>query len=288
MTSVNPIVALESLGYTEREAAFLYLVAIHSGYFVRRQFNQAIQRQKGYLAQHFIEKARIAGHIEVLDYRQGRFLYHLFSKPIYRLLGNPESQNRRRKGDAQIQSRLMVLDYVLENKTEHYLETDDAKLDFFGRVRGVSSYRSLHPFLRSLPISLTDPTHPATSVVRFPFIDEGLLSMKKFSRFLTALLPLFASVGTFEVIYAAPNNLNFATAQALFYRTLSENFAERQQVLGDFREVVHHTYAMAPARIRGTFTRLLLRKSYPNLLRFEPRGSVEESELGSSLEGVTT
>ena len=30
--TVDPIVALESLGYTERESAFLYLVAVHSGY----------------------------------------------------------------------------------------------------------------------------------------------------------------------------------------------------------------------------------------------------------------
>ena len=45
--TVDPIIALESLGYTEREAAFLYLVAIHSGYFLRRQFNYFIDRRLG-------------------------------------------------------------------------------------------------------------------------------------------------------------------------------------------------------------------------------------------------
>jgi hypothetical protein len=30
--------ALQSLGYTESEARFLYIVATHSGYFVARQF----------------------------------------------------------------------------------------------------------------------------------------------------------------------------------------------------------------------------------------------------------
>ena len=44
--TVDPISALESLGYTEREAAFLYLVAAHSGYFLRRQFDYFIDRQQ--------------------------------------------------------------------------------------------------------------------------------------------------------------------------------------------------------------------------------------------------
>ena len=133
--TIDPVLALESLDYTEREAAFLYLVAVHSGYFLRRQFNYFIDREKGYIAQHFVEKARVAGHVEVIDYGQGRFVYHLFSKSIYRLLGNAESQNRRRKGDSQIRARLMALDYVQENNREHYLETDEAKRNFF-RARG--------------------------------------------------------------------------------------------------------------------------------------------------------
>ncbi len=69
--TVDPILALESLGYTEREATFLYLVAIHSGYFVRRQFDYFTDRNKGALVMRFLEKARIAGHIEFLDYKQG-------------------------------------------------------------------------------------------------------------------------------------------------------------------------------------------------------------------------
>ena len=32
------IFALETLGYTEEESRFLYIVATHSGYFVPRQF----------------------------------------------------------------------------------------------------------------------------------------------------------------------------------------------------------------------------------------------------------
>jgi hypothetical protein len=35
--------ALRQLGYTEREAEFLYIVAVHSGFFLQRQFMQFVE-----------------------------------------------------------------------------------------------------------------------------------------------------------------------------------------------------------------------------------------------------
>jgi hypothetical protein len=291
--AVDPVIALESLGYTEREAAFLYLVAVHSGYFLRRQFNYFIDRQKGYLAHHFIEKARVCGHIEIIDYGQGRFVYHLFSKPIYGLIGNSESQNRRRKGDSQIRTRLMALDYVLENRGDHYFETEIAKLDFFVRVRGISpnvftdKHERLHPFLGTHPVSVMDLSHAATSIVRFPFMDEGLISIRKFSRFLTELVPLFNAIGAFEVIYAATSDCNFAAAEAMFRRVFSSHMAGSRQILGDFRAQSQVAQGKNRLSLHGKFTRLLLQSSYPNLLRNEPRGSVAWSGPGSQKRRAT-
>ena len=143
--SADPILALTSLGYTEREAAFLYLVAVHSGYFVRRQFDYFTDRNKGALVMRLLTKARDAGHLGVLDYKQGWHVYHVCARAIYRLLGDPESQKRRRKGDAQVRAHIIALDYVLENDSEHYLESEaergpllhgrsqDRTRDFHGR-----------------------------------------------------------------------------------------------------------------------------------------------------------
>src|SRR5258708_6514436 len=161
--TTDPIVALESLGYTQREASFLYLVAVHSGYFLRRQFDYFIDRNRGGIVSRFLEKARLNGHVQFLDSRHGRQVYHLFYKPIYRLAGNPNSQNRRVKGDADVRARLMKLDYVLENDQEHYLASDEEKLRFFAEVRGIDPRRfttpndALRPELHSMPIS---PFHP--------------------------------------------------------------------------------------------------------------------------------
>jgi hypothetical protein len=290
--SVDPVLALESLGYTEREASFLYLAAVHSGYFLRRQFNYFIQRQKGYLAQHFVEKARVNGHIEIIDYGQGRFVYHLFSKPVYRLIGNSESQNRRRKGDAQIRLRLMALDYVLENREDHYFESEISKCDFFVRLRGVSPglitdrHQRFHPFLGIAPISIADRAHPTTAIVRFPFMDEGLISIRKFCRFLTELVPLFNAIRTFEVIYTATTNTNFVAAETQFRRAFAAQLKQRQQVLGDFRSQPPSPSVSNRLPLHGKFTRLLLENTYPRLLRNEAQGSVAGSGSGSEPRGA--
>src|SRR5579884_425019 len=237
--SINRILALQTLGYTQREASFLYLVAVHSGYFLRRQFDFFIQRKKGSLSHRFTEKGRIAGHIEVIDY-QGCFVHHLRFKPIYELVGSPKSQNQVRKGDAQIRARLMTLDYVLENNTEHFLGTDQEKFDFFVTVRGVNAAiftdtcRKLHLLLGGFPISVADSSYPASSVVRFTFIDEGLLTVKKFGRFLTGLLPLLDALGKFEIIYVALSPANFGAAEKVFRQVFYAHFAERQRTFAGF------------------------------------------------------
>lgn len=281
--TVDPVLALQSLGYTEREASFLYLVGVHSGYFLRRQFNYFTDRQKGYVAHHFIEKARVAGHIEVIDYGQGRFVYHLISKPIYRLLGNAESQHRRRKGDAAIRTRLMLVDYVLENDGDRYLETLQAKIHFFTKVRSIPmSYLAgasgtLSEFLEAYPVALEDTEHPATSLVRFAFLDEGLLSTSKFERYLDELTPLLHAVRCFEVIYVATSEHNFAEAEAIFLRHFSRTLGQRQQAFDGFRTTSSSHPATAAAEVKAGFVTLLFQYRYPKLLRSEAQGSAHES-----------
>ncbi len=102
----DPVPALQAFGYTEREAAFLYLVSMHSGYFLRRQFDWFIDRNKGSIVSRFIAKARSAGHIDVLDYKQGWYVYHLCSRVIYRLCGDPESQLRRRNPSSRTPKKI--------------------------------------------------------------------------------------------------------------------------------------------------------------------------------------
>ena len=280
--TVDPILALESLGYTEREAAFLYLVAIHSGHFVRRQFDYFTDRNKGALVMRFLEKARVAGHIEFLDYRQGWHVYHLFSKLIYRMLGDAESQHRRKKGDAHVRAQLMALDYVLENLEDHYLESEAEKIDFFTETRGIApeiftgSDRKLFPLLASFPVSVADRTRPAHSLVRFAFIDEGLATTTKFLRFLAQSESLLRAVGNFELVYVSASAFHFPAAKDAFWKRFSKAAPRSPRLFdGDTRSVA----AEDRTPVHPRFTTLLLGYSYPRLQRSEVRGSIEGSRI---------
>jgi hypothetical protein len=275
MTS-DPIFALQSLGYTDREAAFLYLVAVHSGYFLRRQFDYFTDRNKGSIVMRFLEKARAARHIESLDYKQGWHVYHLCSRSVYRLLGDPESQLRRRKGDAQVRARLMALDYVLENEADHFLESAADRARFFVEDRRIAQAlfmdgdARLHPLLASFPISLTDRSQPIQSSVRFAFIDEGLLTVEKFLRFLSAADPLLRAVGSFEVVYVAVSGFHFEAAKAAFWNRFARVSPSSPRL---FDEDVRSVATQPRVTLQPRLTTLLLAYSYPILQRSEVRGS---------------
>ena len=269
----DPIVALESLGYTEREAGFLYLVAAHSGYFLRRQFDYFIDRNKGSIAMRLLEKGQTTGHIESLDYKQGWRVYHLCSRTIYRLIGHPESQLRRRKGDAQVRARLMILDYVLENDSDHFLSSERERTRFFTETRRVALDQfeeQLHPLLAAFPISLADSTRPAQSTIRFAFIDEGFSTTQKFLRFLSVAEPLLRAVRDFEVVYVAGSEFNFRAAKAEFWSRFSRSSSGHPRLFDDDAPTVARQHRVP---LQAQFTTLLFRYSYPALRRSETKGS---------------
>jgi hypothetical protein len=285
--TIDPITAIQSLGYTQREASFLYLVAVHSGYFLRRQFDYFIDRHRGGIVSRFLEKIRLNGHVQLLDSRHGRQVYHLLHKPIYRLTGDANSQSRRVKGDAEVRTRLMKLDYVLENDQDHYFPSDQDKLHLFTETRGIdsrifaTSCGTLYPEIHFTLISLADRTRPATSLLRCAFVDEGLLTTAKFRRILPVLAPLLASVGQFELIYVGTSDHNFEEAARIFWQQFSHGPQTQQQVLQQDWRLSPSNPVKTSARFDPKFVTLLLRFHYPPLARNELRCSAPCSALGS-------
>ena len=274
--TIDPIPALQLLGYTDREAAFLYLAAAHSGYFLRRQFDYFIDRNKGSIVTNFLKKTTEAGHVEVFDYKQGWRVYHLCSRSIYRLFGDSESQLRRRKGDSQVRARLMALDYVLENESDHYLESEEDRIHFFENVRRISpnlftdGNRRLQPLLSAFPVALAERERPAQSPVRFAFIDEGLLSIGKFVRFLGEAGPLLRRIGNFDVVYVALSDFSFHAAREAFR---SRFFHAPHRSVGIFEGDARAAALGHRGPLQAQFTTLLFRYSYPAILRSGAKGS---------------
>lgn len=216
----DPIQSLETVGYVGREAAFLYLVAVHSGYFLRRQYHRFTQREGGRMATRFLTKAYRHRHVQVIECGQRRHIYHLTAKPVYAAIGLAGSQHRRIKSDAYIKSRLMVLDFVLDHLDADILFTEAAKFDFFTSQCGVKSEllpqsymgRPLY-FSEGFPILVS-----RIGVPRFTFFDEGQVSDSRFERFLEQYQPLFSALGASELIYLADTETNIRRAKVVFER----------------------------------------------------------------------
>jgi hypothetical protein len=230
------IAAIASLGYTEDEARFLYIVAIHSGYFVPRQFLVSSGAKWGKRSNHFLGKLESRGHATWREYDRTGGVYHLVSKTVYRRIGQENLRNRRRHSVEFIRTRLLLLDFILANASYEYFETEPDKLRFFCEALGVpqatlpaKTYESSHhtePTLRyfvdKFPLFLDRSGSSSSPVVTFSYVDPGQASLAGFATHLHAYLPLFRQLGDFSFLYIANSSVHFMRAGELFSELVKE------------------------------------------------------------------
>jgi hypothetical protein len=259
----DSIDTLSCLGYSEREATFLYMVALYSGYFLRRQFSFAVKRHRGSAAAGLLAKAKRAGHIREIQCEPGRLLYQLYAKRLYQLVGQNDSQNRRAKSSTEIRRRLIMLDYVLSHlEKEEFLDSEVSRQKFFAQF-GVKAdaIASAKQFGESLPISVQRPRRPDGNLtVRFPFIDEGQRSAAKFKRFLSTHDKLLCSLQSFEVVYVATTPEQFHQVRHLFKRAFPAMPDTDLNILSAIDA------QLSAARPRAGLVTELIEESYPSFL----------------------
>jgi hypothetical protein len=138
MTFEDRLDALEPLGFTPRQTRFIALVALHSGYCLRRQYSAYAGIRYGKNVCQFLETLVARGLAERFTQRADRgLIYHLQARGIYRALGQDENRNRREASAALIARKIMVLDYVLSHADMAWLSTEDEKVDLFAARYGV-------------------------------------------------------------------------------------------------------------------------------------------------------
>src|SRR5215472_4931180 len=110
-TQIEQIAALRSVGFTDLEARFLYLVATHSGCFTRRQFLAFTAKSKGWAAQHFTARLLRLAFARSVEYGRQTYVYNLYSRRIYDVIGKTNLRNRRRLSRLAVHVRLLILDF---------------------------------------------------------------------------------------------------------------------------------------------------------------------------------
>lgn len=234
LSNTERIAALERSGYSEREARFLCLAGLHSGYFLRRQYCSFLGKAVGGTAAALIEKLLANDHATVATYAANTQVYHLSARSFYAALGQEDNRNRRRRRAAAVKSKLMALDFVLAHMTHEYLATEQEKVDYFSgllRVENASlpsrRYTSSglvteRYFVEKYPLFLSPSLQEAApSVVSFVFIDEGTQGVSGFHTFLNRYKALFGRLREFRVIYVATTDRLFAVARHTFATILS-------------------------------------------------------------------
>ena len=196
---------LAPFGWTDREAEWIALVALHSGAFTRSQwrhyFDDAHRETAGRFVRALVEK-QLAIEDERPIFPGGARAVLLTGKPIYQALGIPDVRHRRARGASTIvlMRRLLSLDYLIERPTFGWLPTEADKVQRFealGLDRRTFPYRLYGPdgkpqtpryFAFKLPIAVDD------QAATFVYVDAGQTTDSELRAWGVAHAPLWAAL----------------------------------------------------------------------------------------------
>ena len=227
---VEQIDRIKGLGYTESEARFLYVVAVHSGYFTLRQFCTFTHAARGKRSFMFARKLLQSGHASMCDYPGVGPVFHLFSRTVYGQMEKDNLRNRRRHSFEFIRTRLLLLDFILANQVLAYFETEQDKVSFFCETMGVSKYflpakvyggrpgsqSTVRYFVDKFPLFIAPFLSGAPPVVTFSYVDSGFQTPSAFLSHLAAYQGLFRQLATFRFLYIAAKDAYFRMAEERF------------------------------------------------------------------------
>src|SRR6266436_1831131 len=227
---------IAALGYTEPEARFLYIVATHSGYFTLRHFNAFAGVHRGKRSMAFSQKLLKHAHATMRDYMGTGSVFHLFSRLIYGPIEKDNVRNRRRHSFDYIRTRLLQMDFLLENLAHDFLETESDKVNLFCESLAIPkdvlpakvydgrlcTSPTVRYFVDQFPLFLAAPISGAAPVVTFGFVDAGTGRLSSFVTHLAAYQGLFRHLKSFRLLYIAPRATEFRRAEERFRTSVKQ------------------------------------------------------------------
>jgi hypothetical protein len=228
--SSEHLAAIRTFGYTEAEATFLYIVAVHSGYFTQRQFGNLIECKPGRPVHAFIERASEKQHLKEIALQNNGRVYQLSFKPIYQSIQKENIRNRRTHSLDFIKTRLSILDFVLEHLDNDYLEGEPDKVRYFeeslhidrkempGRIYKGSNQSpdTVRYFVDKFPMFFNRAASSEPLFPTFTFIDPGFENVKGFRLHLETYSAFLKHLPHFAFVYACPLTTTFHAAERAF------------------------------------------------------------------------
>ena len=196
---------IAALGWPDREAEWIALVALHTGVFLRSQLCQFLDDSARIIASRIVRaliEKRLASEDERAIFPGGARAVLLTGKTLYRVLDIPNVRHRRGKGvtDAVLMRRLLSLDYLIERPSLTWLATEDDKVQSFealGISRAVLPCRNYGTpdqpqvpryFDLKMPVAVDAPT------ATFVYVDAGQTSDSELRTWGQAHMPLWVAL----------------------------------------------------------------------------------------------
>lgn len=234
MTETERVESIERLGYTEPEARFVCLAALHGGYFLRRQYADFAGKPNTAATGGLIEKLLDFEHATVSTFLYNTHVYHLAARRLYSTIGQEDNRNRREKEPLTIKNKLMCLDFVLAHAGCRFLATESEKVRYvngdlrieitelpgrrYPSAKGGPS--TMRYFVDKYPIFLPadsgNDLHPL--MLSFCFVDEGQTTSSRFESFLHQYAPLLSRLHAPRVIYVSAGHRTPPWAHPTFTR----------------------------------------------------------------------
>jgi len=244
------IEALQSFGYTQREARFLYIVAIHSGYFTQRQYCEFGPKKTGCIVHGFVNKLVSRGHATEHKYQNNARVFHFTHKAMYCAIGKENIRNRRKHTFEFMKSRLAILDFVLAHSQQDYFEGEAEKVQYFeerfhirpqdmpGRTyRGANKVPdTIRYFVDKFPLFL-DSTVAGEPFVTFTFIDPGFGNLEAFKTHLDTYSSFLSRIPRFAFVLASPHARLFKGAAKHFMETTAPQPGQLSQQVARYFEL---------------------------------------------------
>jgi hypothetical protein len=226
MTNQERVENVKSLGYSDREATFVTLAALHSGYFLRRQYAAFAGKSWGWADDALTSKVLANRHARELATRCWRTVYSFQSKSLFEALGEVDNRNRRLHEPQTIKARLMALDYVISHPDVTWFPTERERISLFEDQLKIerehlpvwrygsktTDAATLRWFVDKPPIYVAG----SEARVHFCFADPGFHTADSFASFLRNYRPLFGRLEGFKVIYIAEASHPAERARRIF------------------------------------------------------------------------
>src|SRR4029453_740517 len=132
MTDAERVSAVAALGFTERQAAFLVLVMLHSGVCVGRQYCAFAGIVRGQKMAAFFEK--LAAKRSAAPYPCGHNkarVYHIHNAKLYDAIGQRDVRFRKRPAPARTIERVVMLDHIIGHRDITWLGAEHDKVAHF-------------------------------------------------------------------------------------------------------------------------------------------------------------